>query len=604
MDFYFKSFQFNSEQRILTNEGSVVPLNDKALQLLALFLKEPNKVLTKSEILDRVWPNRYVSDQVIFQNVSHLRALFGSDSIKTFKKKGYQWQLPFTNEPTTKIGQSNTEAATNNDTGDIGSPLSIFFNKNTPRLGLFLIAVFAFFTLYVVGYYFNQNNRQDGKALDEQVQLVSLIGDQLDIIPLNEESLNNRLFDSPFIVWKKQVKNDEQLVLGTKVYPLESGVALRFHLQGLNRGWHDYIEAENETSAYRKLNQFLSKLLATDYFSISSEHAALAELILLSNKNDTNVLIDSQIIKQNFKLKNLDQAHALIEKNLQLSQSKLRQGILYSLKTDIKIENLQWLESKELAIKSVNLFRDIEMPQLEANTLIKQAWYYLVKQDFRQGMKILNRATMKARLSQEPLIEVQALSTHSFFAAKNNQMDMSYSLIDLAREVLSLHQLGNEHAIPLYSNLAWITKSKAEAIEYQRRILNAPYNRRYDVYFYNAARKIRSNLIEEQDYKGAELTIRSWQNMSFQNISRAHIAFAQQQWAKGISLTKDAFLLAQTKQQKYAALDAALLLVKQSSSQNSSFDNKEYRRFITNNAPLRWIDQNKLVLKEMNIAVN
>jgi hypothetical protein len=37
-----------------------------------------------------------VSEQVVFQNISHLRAIFGNDAIKTFSKRGYQWQLELT----------------------------------------------------------------------------------------------------------------------------------------------------------------------------------------------------------------------------------------------------------------------------------------------------------------------------------------------------------------------------------------------------------------------------------------------------------------------------------------------------------------------------
>ena len=49
--------------------------------------------LVKKSILSHVWQDKVVSEQAVFQNISHLRSLFGNQAIKTFSKRGYQWQL-------------------------------------------------------------------------------------------------------------------------------------------------------------------------------------------------------------------------------------------------------------------------------------------------------------------------------------------------------------------------------------------------------------------------------------------------------------------------------------------------------------------------------
>ena len=94
MKYSFQQFEFDCNKRILTKNGEELPLHEKASQLLALFLMEADKIHSKSEILEHIWSGKVVTDQVIFQNISHLRALFGNDAIKTFIKKGYQWRLP------------------------------------------------------------------------------------------------------------------------------------------------------------------------------------------------------------------------------------------------------------------------------------------------------------------------------------------------------------------------------------------------------------------------------------------------------------------------------------------------------------------------------
>ncbi|WP_058031744.1 transcriptional regulator [Pseudoalteromonas phenolica] len=64
--------------------------------MLKFFILNNDRILSKAELLETVWPEKTVSEQVVFQNISHLRAIFGNDAIKTFSKRGYQWQLELT----------------------------------------------------------------------------------------------------------------------------------------------------------------------------------------------------------------------------------------------------------------------------------------------------------------------------------------------------------------------------------------------------------------------------------------------------------------------------------------------------------------------------
>ncbi|BBN83813.1 hypothetical protein PA25_37980 [Pseudoalteromonas sp. A25] len=96
MKFSFSHFEFDCESLVLTNNGKVFSLNEKPAKLLALLLMESERIHSKDEILEAVWPGRTVTNQVVFQSIGHLRALFGDDAIKTFSRKGYQWQLPLT----------------------------------------------------------------------------------------------------------------------------------------------------------------------------------------------------------------------------------------------------------------------------------------------------------------------------------------------------------------------------------------------------------------------------------------------------------------------------------------------------------------------------
>ncbi|MCG7533850.1 winged helix-turn-helix domain-containing protein [Pseudoalteromonas sp. OOF1S-7] len=94
MKLTFQDFEFDCQNLALSKQGRKIGIKEKPAMLLGLFLTDPQKIYSKAEILEHVWPGRTVTEQVVFQNIGHLRALFGDDAIKTFSKKGYQWQLP------------------------------------------------------------------------------------------------------------------------------------------------------------------------------------------------------------------------------------------------------------------------------------------------------------------------------------------------------------------------------------------------------------------------------------------------------------------------------------------------------------------------------
>ena len=89
----FLEFEFDEVQTLLYKNGQVVPLNSTQSKVLALFISHPERIFSKEDILANVWQDKVVSEQVVFQNISQLRGILGDGAIKSFPKKGYQWQL-------------------------------------------------------------------------------------------------------------------------------------------------------------------------------------------------------------------------------------------------------------------------------------------------------------------------------------------------------------------------------------------------------------------------------------------------------------------------------------------------------------------------------
>ncbi|CAM4135779.1 winged helix-turn-helix domain-containing protein [Pseudoalteromonas byunsanensis] len=123
MKFRFSHFEFDCEALVLTNNGKVFSLNEKPAKLLALLLMNAEHIHSKDEILEAVWPGREVTNQVVFQSIGHLRALFGDDAIKTFSRKGYQWQLPLSEVSDEEVAEvpSPTVETSNSTQSNVGN---------------------------------------------------------------------------------------------------------------------------------------------------------------------------------------------------------------------------------------------------------------------------------------------------------------------------------------------------------------------------------------------------------------------------------------------------------------------------------------------------
>lgn len=82
------------EQALTITDGQHQPLNirPKTCQLLLLLLKNAGQAVSKQTLLEQVWSDAVVTEQVIFQSINEIRQLFaGTEVIKTIPRQGYLW---------------------------------------------------------------------------------------------------------------------------------------------------------------------------------------------------------------------------------------------------------------------------------------------------------------------------------------------------------------------------------------------------------------------------------------------------------------------------------------------------------------------------------
>jgi TolB-like protein/DNA-binding winged helix-turn-helix (wHTH) protein len=92
----FGQFTLDSRMRTLSRAGSPVSLTPKAFDVLLFLVQNPNRLVTKEELLLAVWGDTFVEEGNLTQYISHLRKALGDNSkdtrlIVTIARKGYQF---------------------------------------------------------------------------------------------------------------------------------------------------------------------------------------------------------------------------------------------------------------------------------------------------------------------------------------------------------------------------------------------------------------------------------------------------------------------------------------------------------------------------------
>jgi pimeloyl-ACP methyl ester carboxylesterase/DNA-binding winged helix-turn-helix (wHTH) protein len=92
--YVFGVFRIDVTERVLLNEKGSVPLTPKAFDLLLFLVENSGHTLEKEELMKQVWPDSFVEENNLAQNISTLRKIFGeggSRFIETVPKRGYRF---------------------------------------------------------------------------------------------------------------------------------------------------------------------------------------------------------------------------------------------------------------------------------------------------------------------------------------------------------------------------------------------------------------------------------------------------------------------------------------------------------------------------------
>src|SRR5713226_3010790 len=97
----FGQFALDSRKRTVCRADSPISLTPKAFDVLLFLVQNPNRLVTKEQLLQAVWGDTFVEEGNLTQYISHLRKALGDNSedtrlIVTIARKGYQFTADVT----------------------------------------------------------------------------------------------------------------------------------------------------------------------------------------------------------------------------------------------------------------------------------------------------------------------------------------------------------------------------------------------------------------------------------------------------------------------------------------------------------------------------
>jgi pimeloyl-ACP methyl ester carboxylesterase/DNA-binding winged helix-turn-helix (wHTH) protein len=87
----FGAFRVDAGERLLFKADREIPLTPKVFDTLLALIENASHVLTKKELMQKVWPDSFVEENNLAQNISVLRKALGESFIQTIPKRGYRF---------------------------------------------------------------------------------------------------------------------------------------------------------------------------------------------------------------------------------------------------------------------------------------------------------------------------------------------------------------------------------------------------------------------------------------------------------------------------------------------------------------------------------
>jgi predicted ATPase len=123
----FGRFRLCMHRRELLADGTPVPVGARALDVLVVLIEARGRLVTKDELLERVWPGTIVEENALQVQISTLRKALGQDHgfIKTISGRGYCFIAEVTNSEGSEPAAIDPAPASAPRPGSVSPPTNL-----------------------------------------------------------------------------------------------------------------------------------------------------------------------------------------------------------------------------------------------------------------------------------------------------------------------------------------------------------------------------------------------------------------------------------------------------------------------------------------------
>lgn len=617
MDINFGCYRFLPDQLVLYKDDDIVELKRNQALLLKFFLSDPKSIHSKEAIMNAVWQDRVVSEQVVFQTISQLRALFGADAIKTFSKKGYKWQF---SKNTESLAPINTDAT---KTTPEQPPQAKLQAKKPPVVQ---IAIYLSILLLLTFFYSKPNTQsnQQNEELHQQKRVKSpdiyLLTSESQLTPSQltfhkiatqvlRKSEGNSLkshplafsvkqaFTTPARVWHNSSLNNNQWLIWGDTFHSDKGIFLQLGLAHNNTTWQSYLYGENLTELTQALQKKLDTLTNIGLFLPNNSELSINNLLAMNtismDEPDVLYLLADRYIDIN----QLDVAMTYLERLLQRDKSYAASA--YQAKA-------QWLIGKIFKIRSQHqqadnrlakmstILQDTPLWPLTFQNITTKAWLAYKKSNYQEMFQVLDKGIQLGKSQAEPLTLFELHILYSILARNANDDHKKYQHLNEAQALLLKHQLDESNQAVVYYHFALFTQDNTKALPYLKHILALPRTAQNYWVHDDAFEMLVQHYLEQGDFTQARAQFTKVRKSPKQLLLLAKVMQAQQQTTEVKDTLQQSFDLARLQHDTHSALQAALMLYQLSSTEPEK--QAEYYAFIESNASKNWLKINNDVL--------
>ena len=447
MRYRFKDFEFDSTSLVLSQNGEAIDIRHNEAKLLALLLEHTGNVLSKEAILSRVWQDKVVSEQAVFQNISHLRSLFGNQAIKTFPKRGYQWQLE-----TESLSAPRPNPAHTQEQQDQGAP-----SKNRPS---WLYATLAGLALLFVTLIYRQYQPEVENADPvinlayipfpdsvENTRLTLTDNDHFDYTALTD--LETAYFEASAELEYPILKDKHPFVLTGHSRSSDGQTYVDFLLKGPFGEWQGQISATSKEKAVKQLQQHLKQPFIYELLSAPQPPELKQANLLIAHQQVPNDLITlGRLIDTYTETGEFEKAMVMAEKlaDSARSQNNMQQaGNAYLHQSRILTrKELFDLSAEKLAL-AIGQFESIGDFKRLADAWHAHSWLDHQDGDYPAIKTSLLKAAQLAYDAGDKARELNALTYLSVMAHKHRQETDKYLYLQQAENKMKAYQLPVYH---------------------------------------------------------------------------------------------------------------------------------------------------------------